>query len=296
MSWLFLKLSSYLLFSWRIFRDQGCHESSVLSPHQKCQYPMAVVLFIRMTYTEACAIRLRHVIFLDVAVRDTNVFVRQHVLKIIVSSCSTYSLNERRWWRLCEKHASRKCLNRPVVAGARTCAGCKQLKDTDTRDDVALTGSPQTHFLDDDTTFSGLRGGWKSDRVLVIQRHPKTPSRPSRTKCLQYCCATVFQHHSIFGCSKGGRVWLKMVQLVAEGSTALRLTNWWLSHHQSQKQPFSTNFFWLGGSICLEAKISYFQSLAWCLLQKSFKGQSFFSATTCHKTILTNFFKMCPKI
>ena len=64
-----------------------------------------------------------------------------------------------------------------------------------------MTGPPQTHFLDDDTTISGLRGGWKSDRVVVIQRHPKTPSRPSRTKCFEHCRATVFHHHSIGWCA-----------------------------------------------------------------------------------------------
>ena len=34
-----------------------------------------------------------------------------------------------------------------------------------------------------------------------------------------------------------------------------------LSQHQSKKNHSQPNPFWLGGSICPEAKISYFQSL-----------------------------------
>ena len=77
---------------------------------------------------------------------------------------------------------------------------------------------------------------------------------------------------------KGLNFWqIKRGTILVENGAAVWRGLEKLSQHQSRKTAIlNQTLFWLGGSICPEAKISYFQSLAWCLLQKSFKGQSFF--------------------
>ena len=52
---------------------------------------------------------------------------------------------------------------------------------------------------------SGFAWGSNVELRFVIQRHRKTPSRPSRTKCLQYPSPTVFQQRLIT--VRSGPVW-----------------------------------------------------------------------------------------
>ena len=84
-----------------------------------------------------------------------------------------------------------------VVAfiGAATCTRCNKLGDIEYLG--CGTDATDIDLLMMTEHFSGFRGGGKWDCVFVVQRHPKTPTRPSRTKCLQYCQATVFQHRSL---------------------------------------------------------------------------------------------------
>ena len=58
------------------------------------------------------------------------------------------------------------------------------------RRDLRIDGLPIVYMF-------CMRGSRNWDCIFVLRRHPKTPSRPGRTKCLQYPVATVFQHHSI---------------------------------------------------------------------------------------------------
>ena len=82
-------------------------------------------------------------------------------------------------------------------------------------------------------------------------------------------CLAVRRRMSLVENCEWGCSWL---QLVAEG----------LNHTAQKTAILNQIFFGPGGSICLEAKISHFQSLAWCLLNRVSKD-SVSSATTYHQ-------------
>ena len=153
--------------------------------------------------------------------------------------------------------------------------------------------------------FSHFHGGWISSHFQPKSSHfkPKFSHFQSTLSLLQPNSAifkillemagcglkwlNLAECGSISGCSGGGWVWLSMVSVAAAGCKRAR------PHSATKRQPFSTNFSCFG-SICLEARISHFQPLAWCVCYNRTSKDRVFSATTCHKEIFTNISK-CAK-
>ena len=92
----------------------------------------------------------------------------------------------------------------------------------------------------------------------------------------------------MLGCQEedefGWQLWVGL-RLVAEG----------LNHTAKKDSHSQPNPFWPGGYGCLEAKISHFHFLAWCLLKQSLKGQRFFCDNIPHKKS-SLIFQNVPKI
>ena len=200
----FSKLS--LFFSIH-FCAQSCHGFSAAFaagltwPLPNCQYPTTSALETRMTHTKACASRICLKMWIwkhqGYWFCTTTYFENDYAANLI-----GIGFHSQQWcwwwwwwWWWCKNMqegtiSTTLLLHTSVQQSAHIVTNWMTLNTSD----VALT--PQTLIYWWWQQFSGFRGGWRWDCVFVIQRHPKTPTRPSRTKCLQYCRATVFQHRS----------------------------------------------------------------------------------------------------